>query len=181
MKKIIIGLTGEMSSGKSTVAKYLIEEHKASSHRFSDVLRNVLDVIYIEKSRANLQKLSTNLRDLFGQDLLAKTITCEVEKDTHEVIVVDGVRREEDVKYLKEIPGFKLMYIKVSLEARYKRLLEREENSDDKGKTFEEFKKEQNQEAEEEIKGLEKKADIVIENEGTLDELKAKIDLHIRG
>ncbi len=176
MVKHIVGLTGEMASGKSTVAKYLINTHKASLHRFSIPLRDVLKRLHLDESRTNLGKLSTNLRETFGQDLFARIIFNEVKEDNKEVVVVDGVRRVEDIHYLRELPEFKLVYIKVPIEARYKRISHRTENSDDRGKTFEQFKKEQAQEAETEIQGLEERADIVIKNDGTLEDLYAKID-----
>lgn len=176
MKRHIIGLAGEMASGKSTVAKYLISKHGAASHRFSVPLRDVLDRMGLPQSRENLGKLSTALRGTFGDDLFAKIVSQDVSADDHTVIVVDGVRRLSDIEHLRKLPEFRLVYIKVPLEARYDRIKHRKENSDDKGKSFETFQKEQTQEAETEIKGLEPHADVVIENDGTLNELYAKID-----
>ena len=176
MKKHIIGLAGEMGSGKSTVARYLTEKYGAVSHKFSTSLRDVLDELHLEQSRKNLGELSTILRKTYGEDLFAKAVLQKVSKDTHDVIVVDGVRRLGDINFLHELPEFKLLYIKGSLESRYGRITNRTQNVDDKGKTFEIFQKEQGQEAEVEILDLEPHADIVIDNDGSIEDLYKEID-----
>ena len=174
--KIILGLTGEIASGKGTVAKYLAEKYGSNFYRFSGILRDVAKRAHLEENRENLQKISTMFREYFGSDILAKTIYLDVKNDKHEIITVDGVRRFEDVEYLKKLAGFKLIYIETNLEKRYERLIKRRENSDDATKTFEGFKKDLIGEAELEIKALKDKADIIIENNGTREDLYKKID-----
>ncbi len=163
-EKIILGFVGEMVSGKGTVCKYLQKKHNAGYHRFSTILRDVLDRLHKEESRGNMQKLSTMLRKHFGQNLLAKVISEDVKKDKHKIIVVDGIRRFSDIKYLKKIKGFKLVYIVADLKIRYERLIRREENPDDKIKSFNQFKKDQKQESEREILKVGKTADFIIDN-----------------
>ncbi len=176
MSKIILGLAGEISSGKGTAAKYLIEKHGASSHRFSTMLRDILNRLYIEHSRENMQNLSTALRQNFGEDTLAKVILEDIKNDKNQIIAVDGVRRPEDIKYLAELPEFKLVFIKADIEKRYERIIKRGENPDEKNKTFEEFKKDNQGEADVKIKELESRADIIINNNGGLEELYKQID-----
>lgn len=174
--RIILGLAGEIASGKGTVAKYLTEKYGSNYYRFSGILRDVAKRAHLEENRENLQKISTMFREYFGSDILIKTIYLDVENDKHKMITVDGVRRLEDVEFLKKLPGFKLIYIEADLEKRYERLTKRGENSDDAKKTFEEFKKDLELEAELEIKALKNKADAVIENNGTREELYAQVN-----
>lgn len=176
MSKLILGLAGEIASGKTTVANYLKEEQEIGYYRFSDPLRDTLDRMHIEPTRENMQLLSTVMRKHFGEDLLAKIVFRDVENDEHEVIAVDGVRRLEDIKYLTELPDFKLVYIDADLKARYERIVGRGENPDDNTKTFEDFKKDNLQEAELEIRELKAHADIVLDNNGDTDALYAQID-----
>ena len=59
---MIIGLTGTISSGKSTVAEILIKkgfEH----HTYSDILRLEAKKRNIEPTRQNLQKLGNKLKE----------------------------------------------------------------------------------------------------------------------
>ena len=175
-KKIILGFVGEMASGKGTIAEYLKEKYNASSHRFSTMLRDVADRLYIEKNRENLQRLSTVLRENFSQDLMSKVLAKDVDNDKNNVIVVDGVRRFSDITYLKKINNFKLVYVTADIKKRYERLLKRTENTDDQLKSFEEFKNDHKQEAEIEIVEVGTKADFKINNDGSFKELYDQIE-----
>jgi dephospho-CoA kinase len=176
MQKIILGLAGEMASGKGTVAKYLVKKYKGNSHRFSTMLRDLAKRMYLEENRNNMQKISEIFRQNFGEDILSKVIYHDVENDQHQIVAVDGVRRASDIKYLKTFPNFKLIYIETDLEKRFKRTKARYENTDDATKTFAEFKKDQKKEAELQIRGLKVKADFVVDNNGSFKELYAQID-----
>ena|SRR3989344_9626686 len=180
MPKIILGLAGELAGGKGTVSKYIVEKYNGSSHRFSTVLRDVLDRLYLGQSRDNMQKLSTAIRKTFGEDTLAKVMVEDVKKDNHEIIAVDGVRRLADIEYLKKIPGFKLVYIDADIEKRFERIKKRNENPDDAGKTFEQFKKDNEGEADAQIKNLKSEADYVMDNNWTIEYLYRQVDETIR-
>ncbi|MFA5994540.1 MAG: AAA family ATPase [Parcubacteria group bacterium] len=176
MEKIVIGLAGEMASGKGTIAAYLNENCGGSTHRFSTILRDVAARMYLEENRENLQKISTLFRQNFSEDILSKVIFKDVENDASAVVAVDGVRRFSDIVYLKQMPNFRLIYVEAGMEKRFERIIKREENVDDAGKTFEQFKKEQAQEAESQISALRAGADFVVDNNGTLEDLHAQID-----
>ena len=176
MSKIILGLAGEIASGKGTVAKYICEENNGSSHRFSTTLRDVAHRMYLEENRENLQKISTIFRENFFDDILSSVIAEDVKNDKNKIIAIDGVRRMADIAYLKKIAGFKLIYIETDMQKRYERIILRGENSDDMKKTFEEFEKDHQREAERQVKNLKNKADFMIDNNGSFDELYNQID-----
>lgn len=176
MTKLILGLAGEMACGKGTVAKYIGEKYHGGSHRFSTMLRDVLDRLHLEKSRENMQKISQILRDNFGDDLLARVIFEDVKNDQSEIVAIDGIRRMPDIKYLKELSQFKLVYLEADMEKRYERIIKRGENADDNNKSFEQFQKEHQNEAELRIKDLKNYADFVADNNGTIEELYRQID-----
>lgn len=175
-KKIILGFVGEIASGKGATAKYLEDKYKATSHRFSTPLRDILNRLYIEINRKNMQDVSRILREHFGQNTLARVISEDVKNDQNDVVIVDGIRRLEDIEYLKTLPEFKLVYITADIKIRYNRLLERGENEDDKDKTFEQFKKDHEAETELEIPKIGQTADYKIDNSGTLEELYQEIE-----
>jgi len=176
MAKLILGIAGEMGSGKGTIAEYVSLEHRGSAHRFSTVLRDVLDRIYLDQSRENLNKLSTILRKNFGEDLLSKSMYHDTYKDEHEIVVVDGVRRMTDIEYLSQVPYFKLIYVDSDIQTRYERVTKRSENPNDSKKTFEEFKQDNEDESELQIRDLKSYANYVIDNNGTFIELYKQID-----
>ena len=106
MKKIILGFIGEIASGKGTACDYFIKEHHAGYHRFSKILRDILDRIYLPQTRENMQKMSTWLRKTFSEEIFAKVIAQEVLNDRSTIVCVDGIRRPADNVHLKKIPNF---------------------------------------------------------------------------
>jgi dephospho-CoA kinase len=176
MAKIILGIAGEMGSGKGTISKHITKEHNGGAHRFSTMLRDVLDRMHLEQSRDNIQKLSTMLRKNYGEDVMAKSMYYEVKGDDHNVVIVDGVRRMADIDYLRELPEFKLVYVDVDIKNRYERIMTRGENSDDAKKTFEEFEKSNEDESELQIRDLKNYANYVIDNNGNFSELYAQVE-----
>ncbi len=175
-KKIILGLVGKIAAGKGTVAKYLEDKYGAHTYRFSTMLRDVLNRLHIEITRSSMQKLSTILRQNFGEDLLAKVIAGDVEKDKNNLIVVDGIRRLADIKYLEKIPGFILVKIEAEPKIRYQRILTRDENKDDTKKTFEEFLADEKKEADAEIPIVMEKATLSLDNNKDFDYLYKQVD-----
>ncbi len=180
MNKVIFGLVGQMASGKDTVKLYLEEKYQARSCRFSDVLRSILYILGLDNSRTNLQDLSTNLRRLYGEDILAKTIVNQVNKINSDVVVVDGVRRLADIKYLSELANFFLISITADMKIRYERLIKRGENENDDKKTYVDFVKDHEQEAELQIEEVIKNANFKLNNNSDFENLYHQIDKIIK-
>ena len=176
MAKHIIGIAGEIASGKDTVTKYLIDRYGAKQYRFSDPLRAILKVMHLDITRDNLTTISTHIREAFGQDILAHIIEREAESTDAEIVVIDGVRRLSDIDLVKDKPNFTLWYTDADVKIRYERLHKRRENQDDGSLTFEQFLEDHSNETERFITELKSKAQVVIENNGSLDELQAKVD-----
>lgn len=180
MARLILGIAGEMGSGKGTIAKHVVEERHGKAHRFSTMLRDVMDRLYIEQTRENISKLSTTLRENFGEDLMANVMLREVEHDEHDIIVVDGVRRMDDIQHLQKLSHFKFIYVDANLETRYERLKKRGEDVGDSTKTFEQFQKDEEMEPEERIRDLKNYADYVVDNNGTYMELYDQVEKIIK-
>lgn len=176
MSKLILGFVGPLCSGKEVSKKYLEEKYGATSYRFSMMLRDILNRIYVPISRENMQNLSLDLRNRFGSETLAKVIAEDAKNDQNEIIVIDGVRRLDDIAHLKDLPGFFLVSIDADEEIRYKRMLLRNENEGDSEKTFADFVADSQREAELEIPTVMAQAKHRIDNNGTLEDLYKQID-----
>ena len=156
------------------------KKYNATSHRFSASLRDILNRLNLEVNRKNIQILSNKLREGFGQDLLAKVMSEDVKNDNNKIVIIDGIRRPADIKYLSKMPEFKLVYITADIKTRYKRLIKRGENTDDNIKTFKQFKEDHKAEADREIPNVGKTAKIKIKNNGTIKNLHTQIDKTIK-
>lgn len=176
MAKIILGLVGPIASGKDTVKKYLEKKHGATGCRFSSILRDILECIDLPNSRENMQGLSTILRQKFGEDILARAIAADAIKLRSNIVVVDGVRRLADIKFLKKAPGFALVAVDADSKIRYERLVKRGENAGDAKKTYAQFIKDHQYETELDVPMLMRKTKYKLDNNGPLTDLHKKID-----
>lgn len=176
MKKIILGFVGELGAGKTVICNYLKSKYSANSYRFSDPLRDILNRVYLDQSRENMQNLSTILRAQFGQDLLAKIMANDAGKDGGEIVTVDGVRRFPDIEHLLKLEGFHLVYVTAESKLRYERIITRNQNPGESDISYEEFLESEKSEADISIKGVSKEAGFTIENNGSMEDLYNKVE-----
>lgn len=173
---IVLGLVGEMGSGKGTAAAYLKERYGAVTMRFSTMLRDVLGRLYLPDDRANMQALSLSLRRDFGEDIMSRVIAEDIRRSPNKIIITDGVRRFEDALHLKALPGFRIVALEADQRTRYERIKKRGENPDDATKTWEQFVAEGNEEPERQIREVMARADLRIDNHGGYEEFYRQID-----
>ena len=174
----VIGLIGEKGSGKQTFVNFLKEiapDLNIRQVRFSDILAQTLMIWDIPNTRANLQKLSLIMEEGFGQSSLANAAKYSIEGDSADVVVFDGIRREPELELVKEMTNSILIYVTAEQKLRYERLKLRSEKVGEVGLTFEQFLQEDKSKAEINIPSLGKKADVKLENNGTLEEFRSSI------
>ena len=126
-KKIIIGLTGPMAGGKGIAAEFLKSKgffYSSTSERVREECRKRK----IEITRNNLQDIADELRQGFGPEVLAKR-TWEIVKK-YPKVVIDSIRGEAEVDFLKTKPNFYLIGVTASKKSRYQRLVSRNRESD---------------------------------------------------
>lgn len=178
--KINLEIIGKNSAGKETVYQILlnlIKEHapnlKVNIHHFSDPLRECLAALDpLPNSKENQQKISTILRQGFGEEVLGNAIACRAEKDVADIVCLDGIRRPQDVEKLRKIPHNYLVFVDTPFEKRFQNAQSRKDRP---APTREQFLAQENAEAESKIDEIAKQADIRIDNSGTVEDLKMQI------
>ena len=176
-KKIILGLVGEIAAGKDTVALYLKKKYKSETVSFSQPLRDMLDLIGLEQSRINLSDLGKLLRKQFGQDILSRAMAVKVDASKAPVVTLPNVRLEEDIVWLKKLPGFYLIHIDTDGKTRFERLRKRKgQYVDDATKTWAQFQKDSRLYTERSIRSLFPKCKYKLDNNGNLKSLYQQID-----
>jgi len=176
MNKIIIGLVGEIASGKDTVADYLAKHYNSDTVSFSRPLREIADSLYIPQSRENLINIAVIMREQFGQDILSKAVAKEIETSNKNMFCLPNVRLESDVIHLKDKTGFVLVGINTNEKIRYERLIKRSQNTDDQTKTWEEFQIDGEKETERHIREFLPKCQHQLDNNGTEEELYKQVE-----
>ena len=171
---MLIGISGKLGSGKDTVAEMLIKRGY-SHHSLSDILREDLRRQKKEITRENLVRIGAMIRKEHGSDILAVRAYAKSESEN---TVFTSIGRTEEVEFLKK-KGVKIIFVDANPKTRYERIRKRSREKDPM--TYKEFMR--LEKIESEGKGLErnldeirKKADIILSNNGALEELERKIE-----
>jgi len=136
----IIGITGTLASGKTSVRDFFLSHFSSYFISLSDIIREELVKEGKELKRENFVEKGNELRRKYGSHILAEVAILTLPKlSDKQIIVIDGIRNPDEVNYLRKRFGknFVLIAVDAPKEIRFKRLLERKKEGDPK--TFEEF------------------------------------------
>jgi dephospho-CoA kinase len=128
----IVGIAGTISSGKDTLAEYLVENYGFNHISTGDMVRAEAQKIYGNIERSTLQIVGPQLRAEGGAGVL-------VEKALQQPrpVVITGIRTIGEAKSLQAAGGV-LIFIDAYAETRYERMKQRARDAESI-KSFEEF------------------------------------------
>ncbi|MHA1410082.1 MAG: AAA family ATPase [Candidatus Odinarchaeia archaeon] len=170
---LLIGLTGMPGAGKGAVHEAL-KQFNIPIIEMGDIVRNEAKKLGLPLTSEVLGGIALSLR-AEGQDAVAKRcgkIIKELLRKNPKtrVIIVDGIRSVEELKYFKEnFDPMVFVAVHASPKTRFERLVKRERSDD--FKTWEEFQTRDQREILLGIGGAIALADYVILNTGSLSEL----------
>lgn len=176
MPKLIIGLTSMPGAGKGTAAKHLQEKYGAAPYGFSSILADILKRLNIDRTRPNFQTLSIILRQGFGEDVLAYAIENDAVTAEVDLVVIEGIRRIEDLVALEPLPYFKLIAIDLAPELRFERMKKRGEKAGEADMSWETFLAQDAAPTEATIPATMDRAWKTLDNSGSVAELERKLD-----
>ena len=179
---MIIGITGTNGSGKDTVADFLIQKLGWPHFSLSDELREICREKNIEPTRDNLIKFAREIRNERGLDYLSQRILNKA-SDNFIVIII---RNPAEIEPLKKADKFILVAVDAPIEIRYKRVISAGKNRSghkigEENISLKEFRNKEQIEmqgkgADQQLQVLMDVADTKIENNGTIEELKNKVE-----
>lgn len=181
----LIATVAEKGGGKGLfidLVRKLLPDRKIISLRFSDILRDILVLLNQEESRENISQMATAIRALFHDDgILVGAMEKRLAGIDADIVILDGLRKAEEVGPLVKSRGGLLVYIVASPEARFARRREHAETTDEKGMTWEQFVRQESLAPETSIREIgETMADYTIENDGTIGELETRIKTFLK-
>jgi dephospho-CoA kinase len=156
------------------VAKYL-SEFGFTVHSLSDVVREEADRLGRDHTRDTLIRIGVELRTQGGAGALARHILPRLRGRD----VVDSIRNPGEVEVLRTLPRFILIGVDAPQPLRFERSIRRGRTGD--GATLEEFARKEAREnstteAGQRLLATLALADVVVQNDGTLDDLRRKVD-----
>lgn len=169
MDKLIVCLTGMPGAGKSTIAEGL-KPKGYDVINMGNAVREEAKKRNLEPSRSNLGKLMLELREKNGPGAVAELVKPQIKSSTSNVILIDGVRSNDEIKVLRKFGNVKLLAIHASTDTRFD-FLQKRGRSDDP-QTKEHFEERDNRELGVGISNSIALSDYAISNVGlTKDEL----------
>lgn len=178
----VVGLTGTIGSGKEVVKEFLEKNFNASTVTLSSLLKeDSLRKKGILITREIKQNLGNELRKQYGVEVLVKIAVGFMPRNK-DLLIIDGIRNPGESEFLKKTFGanYKLVGVDAPQQIRFERVQKRGRESDPK--TIEEFAKidERDQGKDEPEYGQHvakcmKIADLVVQNDGNLEDLRAKL------
>ncbi|HVT01157.1 MAG TPA: AAA family ATPase [Patescibacteria group bacterium] len=179
MPKSVIVIVGPIASGKGTVVE-ILKEKGYVPYSFSDRIKEEIKSRGMEITRFTLNQVSNDLRQTLGTNILAIRNAEKIDQENPELVVVDGARNPEEIKFLQEKYNAKVLGLSANQETRYERL--RKRGLVNENLTLEQFKelddRENNQKDEhaQQIGESIKLANEVLDNNGTIEDLKKEVN-----
>ncbi len=172
-----IGVTGKNCSGKDTVAELLVEKG-FYHHSLSDIIRDELSARGLDATRDNLIQVGNELRESNGASILAQRTEAKLESDRNYVIT--SIRNPGEVDLLRRSPKFLLISVEAPMSARYERSVGRDRVGEGQLSveefTANEAREQSSNPKQQQLDKVGELADLTICNNGTLEQLQAKLD-----
>jgi dCMP deaminase len=174
---MIIGLTGTNGAGKTEVADYL-RSHGFEYHSLSDEIRAEIRNRGQEITREVLISVGNELRSRHGPGVLAERVLRRLDRNHN--YVVDSIRNPSEVEVLRSRGDFRLLCVDADVRLRFSRT--RERGRERAAQTLEQFVAEEVKEldsrdpANQQLVATRRLADFTIQNDGSIQELRAQLD-----
>jgi predicted nuclease with RNAse H fold/dephospho-CoA kinase len=167
--RVVIGLTGNISAGKTTIAEYLRFKYGFNSLRYSDIIRSIYNV----SGRADLQRVGLEIsKDRKKQTQLSEKMIESIDDST--CYVIDGLRRPEDYERMNE--KFKGSFILINIDTKQTIRFARYKKIDAIVNTLDDFVSIDKHNVEDKIDSLAQKASYHMTNNSSYKELLENVD-----
>jgi dephospho-CoA kinase len=181
---MIIGIAGTIGAGKGTVVEYL-KSKGFVSYSSSALLGQLVEQEGNPRVREFLSKMATRLQTEYPGGVVEKNYREKYLSEKSENVIFEAIHRISEAEFLRSVGGY-IIGVDADLETRYQRTRNRNEGEKDQG-DFEYFKKQSEVEddgggdytRDNNIRAVINSATCVIQNNGTLEELEAQIEVFL--
>lgn len=175
---MIIGVTGSFGAGKGAVVDYLVREKNFSDFSARTFITKEIKHRDMPVNRDSMIIVSNDLRKQHGPEYIIESLYRDAAEKGGDA-VVESLRAVAEVRLIKRLGGF-VLGVDADPHIRYDRAVAR--GSDTDSVSFDEWLEQERKESnpddptKQHIFGALQESNVVIENNGTLEELHAKIE-----
>lgn len=164
-----------MGAGKDRSANYLAGLLGIPHVSGSEVVKNMLRAAELPVTKSSARGFSIFLRAQFGPDIIISRVLSSVKGPG---VITSGFRTYVEAQIIKEHGGV-ILYIDASAHIRHERITSRSRRGDPSTSNeflnFDALERNGDQASDESLEDIKRIADVVIENEGTIDELQSRL------
>jgi dephospho-CoA kinase len=181
---IIIGVTGTLGAGKSIVVEYLVKKKGFAHFSVRDFLLREIRKQGLPEDRDSMFDVANSLRAAHSPSYIVDRLF-EMARAEERNCVIESIRSPGEIISLRRKGTFYLFAVDAQPVIRYQRILTR--NSETDRVTFEGFLEDERREmtsSDPNHQNLRKcidMADVVLMNDGTIEELHQKIETALKG
>lgn len=175
---MIVGITGSFGAGKGAVVDYLVREKGFADFSARSFITKEIKHRDLPVNRDSMAEVANDLRQKHGATYIIESLYNEA-KDRGGDAVVESLRAVAEVRLIKKLGGL-VLGIDARPELRYERAVSRGSETDKV--SYEEWLQQEvresnpNDPTKQDIFGALRESSVVIENNGTLEELYEKIE-----
>lgn len=166
----ICAIVGKPGSGKTTAIDAIRDLGLVVT--MGDVIRNEVKKRNLEPSGNNIGKVAKKLREQEGPAIIAEKCVDLIRVKEEKIIFVDGVRSLSEVNVFRKFWKFPIIAIVVNEKKRFEWLFERGRSDDPRN--INDLKERDKRETQFGLDEVIHKADYIIENNSSIDDLKKK-------
>ncbi len=180
---IIIGITGHIGAGKGTVVDYLTKTKGLKHYSARAFIIKEIEKRGMPVDRTSMNIVSNDLRQIHSPSYIIESMYHEAKKHGEDCII-EAIRTPGEVDALRKIGHFYLFAVTADLPLRYDRIVLRGNETDHI--SFDTFAEQDAREAastdphKQNVSGCIKEADVVLNNNGTMETLHEEIEEAMR-
>ena len=174
---MLFGITGTNGSGKGAVVEYLVSKKGYSHYSARTVILEALNQAHLPSTKENMRTVANTLRKEHGASYIIEQLYAMAKEDTNAVI--ESIRTIGEAEFLKK-NNAKIIAVDAEKKTRFERVANKGLQLDHM--SFEDFGRIEDREMassdpwDMNVFGVIQLADAKIMNDGTLEDLRAKID-----
>jgi dephospho-CoA kinase len=175
---IIIGITGTIGAGKGTIVDILKERGFAHFSARDFIVEKIIEA-KLPINRDTMTSMGNLLRKNHTPSYVLENLYNKA-KESGQNSVLESVRNPKEIEFLRKQENFILLAVTADVEKRYQRILLRKTVTDNV--SFETFKANEEREMQsndinsQNLRLCIEMADYVVDNSGTIEELKEKVE-----
>ncbi len=172
MKRRLILVVGMPGSGKTIVTK-IAKKLNIKTYVMGDIVREEATRRGLAHTPENLNRVASELRRLYGEDIIARRVLERLMEDNPHIALIDGVRSLVEVNAFKEVGDVVIVAVHASPRTRFERIRRRQRPGDPE--TWEEFVARDLTELSFGIGSVIALADYMLVNEGDVSDFQEKV------